>query len=50
MEKNLFLEMVLHLQGSKVRTLEEGQFKFYRKWDFPARRRSVNRNSHTQPA
>lgn len=42
MEKNLFLEKVLRLRGSKVKTLEERQFEFYRKWYLPALRELLN--------
>lgn len=41
-EKNLFLEKVLRLRGSKVRTLEERQYEFYRKWYHPALRELLN--------
>jgi uncharacterized protein (TIGR02147 family) len=41
-EKNLFLEKVLRLRGSKVRTLEERQYEFYRKWYYPALRELLN--------
>jgi uncharacterized protein (TIGR02147 family) len=42
MEKNLFLEKVLRLRGSKVKTLEERQYEFYRKWYLPALRELLN--------
>lgn len=41
-EKNLFLEKVLRLRGSKVKTLEERQYEFYRKWYYPALRELLN--------
>lgn len=41
-EKNIFLEKLLNLRGSTVKTLEERQFQFYRKWFYPAMRELFN--------
>ncbi len=41
-EKNLFLEKLFRLRSSRVITLEERQFEFYRKWYYPAIRELLN--------
>ncbi len=41
-EKNLFLEKVLRLRGSKVKTLDEHQYEFFRKWYYAAVREMLN--------
>lgn len=41
-EQNLFLERLLRMRGAKVRTLEEGQFQYFRKWYYSAVRELLN--------
>jgi uncharacterized protein (TIGR02147 family) len=41
-EQNLFLEKLLRLRGSKVRTLEEGHHQYFREWYFSAVRELLN--------
>lgn len=41
-EQNLFLEKLLRMRGAKVRTLEEGQFQYFRKWYYSAVRELLN--------
>ncbi|MDB5048515.1 MAG: hypothetical protein JWO30_1586 [Fibrobacteres bacterium] len=41
-EQNLFLEKLLRMRGSKIRTLEEGQHQYFREWYFSAVRELLN--------
>jgi uncharacterized protein (TIGR02147 family) len=41
-EKNLYLEKLLRLRGTKVKTLDEEQYEFFRKWYYVAIRELLN--------